>query len=359
MTATRINDEKGSWHWSDMKYLIAGIIVITIIISLFDFYPVLSIWLIEILRNLVITASITLITFVFSIIFRMNKIILKWTFFIRSFLLFAVSGFVGGVIAWGINDLLFGFNITHPWFYFILTSSLAVIFSFVVYGYLSIQIKLRQTAEKLAQKEVNEQRLLNLKTKADLEALRAKVNPHFLFNTLNSIASLIPEDPDKAEEVLQKFSNLFRYSLDTSGESMVNLGKEVEFIREYLDVEKVRLAERLTYTIDIEAGMEQCEIPGMLLQPLVENSIKHGISASRNGGEIGLYCMENAGRCVITIKDSGIGFGKNSTEGFGISGVKERLRLQYKNDFEFDLDAANGVTIRISIPLKKGETNEV
>lgn len=347
----KIKGKKGSWYWPDMKYLSAGVVVITIIISLFDFYPDLSVWIIEILRNLVITICITLTTFALSIIFRMNKVILKWTFFFWSFILFAVGGFLGGLIAWGINELLFGFNITHPWFYFVITASLSIIFGFIVFGYLSIQLKFIETAAKLAQKEVNEQKLSKLKTIAQLEALRAKVNPHFLFNTLNSIASLIPEDPEKAEEVVQKLSNLFRYSLDTSGESFVQLGKEIEFIREYLEVEKVRLGERLNYTIEIEDGLEDHEIPGMLIQPLVENSVKHGISATKRGGEIGIKVSRDGNRCVIFIVDTGAGFQDEITEGFGISGVKERLNLQYKSDYEFDITTTKGVTIRIAIPL--------
>lgn len=353
------NETKARWQWSDYKFLGIGIVVITFIISLFEFHPEFSVWLIEILRNLVITISISYTIFILSILFGLNRISLKWTFFLKSFILFALGGFIGGLIAWGANELLFGFNITHPWFYFIMTSSLAVIFGFVLFGYISIQIKLDQTAGKLAEKVVNEQKLINLETTAKLEALRAKVNPHFLFNTLNSIASLIPEDPVKAEEVVQKLSNLFRYSLDTSGEKLVKLGREVEFIREYLEVEKVRLGQRLNYTVDIEEALEDFQVPGMLIQPLVENSVRHGISATKRGGEIRLSCRKEDDQCVIRLVDTGIGFVEHSTEGFGISGVRERLFLQYKNDFEFKIETSNGVSIRIAVPVKTTSANEI
>ncbi len=274
------------WDWSDFKQVSLGVLIITIVISLFDFNPDMYFWLMEILRNLVISICISFTIFILSIVLRMNIIELNWISFLKTMFLFTIGGFLGGLMAWGINDILFGFNVTHPLFYFIITSALAVVFGFVAFGYISIQEKFRRTAAKLAEKEIDEQRLINLKTKAELEALRAKVNPHFFFNTLNSIASLISEDPEKAEEVVGKLSRLFRYTLEASNKDKVSLKQEVEFIKEYLDLEKVRLAERLEYEIKTDKDLEELMIPGMLLQPLVENSIKHGIAPLKNGGRI-------------------------------------------------------------------------
>lgn len=347
------NKKTGSWDWPDAKYVSIGVIIITIIISLFDYNPDLNFWLIEILRNLVISICISYTIFVLSILFRANVITLQWTNFIKTVLLFAVGGFLGGIFAWGINDILFGFNVTHPGFYFIITSSLAVIFGFIVYGYITVQEKFRSTAARLAEKEIHEQKLILLKTKAELEAIRAKVDPHFFFNTLNSIASLISEDPDKAEEVVEKMSHLFRYTLDASNKDMVKLTDELEFIKEYLDVEKVRLADRLEYSIEMDQELINVRIPGMLLQPLVENSIKHGISPLKNGGEIHIKCTRKGERCLISLQDSGRGFDPGMRqEGFGLKGVKERLNLVYGNDCMLDIISSEGVEIRIDIPIE-------
>ncbi len=347
----RVNE---GWGWSDAKYVSAGVIVITIIISLFEFSPDLSFWMIEILRNLVISASISFTIFVLSILLRINVIRLQWTSFLKTMLLFAVGGSLGGLIAWGINDVLFGFNVTHPVFFFILTSSLAVIFGFILYGYISVQERLKVTAAKLAEKEVMEQKLLNLKTKAELEALRAKVDPHFFFNTLNSIASLISADPGKAEKTVEKFSHLFRYSLDASNKDMVNLADELAFIREYLEVEKVRLADRLHYTIDTSDDLHDISIPGMLLQPLVENSIKHGISPLKGGGAVHIQCIAEDDRCIIRVADSGKGIHQGTfSEGFGLRGVKERLLLTYGTKSTFQINSKAGTEIRIEIPLNR------
>lgn len=345
-------EKQGTWGWSDIKYVSIGIIVITIIISLFDFHPNPYFWFIETMRNLVISASISFTIFFLSIIFQMNKIILKWGYFLLTILLFALGGFLGGIIAWGINVLLFGFTITHPWFYFTITSSLAVIFGIIGYGYISIQHKFRKTAAKLAEKEIVEQKLIILKTKAELEALRAKVNPHFFFNTLNSIASLIPEDPEKAEDVVQRLSHLFRYTLDASNHDLVSLSEEMEFVSEYLEVEKVRLVERLNYSLEFDDELADYNIPGMLLQPLVENSIKHGISKLKEGGEINISCQKENDNCVIEIVDTGVGFDKSTfTEGFGLQGVRERLSLQYNSKYSLKIDSEKGVKITITIPL--------
>jgi sensor histidine kinase YesM len=342
------------WGWSDTKYVAIGVIIITIIISLFEFNPDMYFWMIEILRNLVISASISFTIFVLSIVLRANVIVPKWISFIKTILLFAVGGFLGGLIAWGINDILFGFNVTHPVFYFILTSSLAVIFGFILYGYISVQERLKITAARLAEKEVNEQKLVNLKTKAELEALRAKVDPHFFFNTLNSIASLISEDPAKAEETVEKFAHLFRYTLDASNKDMVKLTDELEFIKEYLDVEKIRLADRLRYRIDTSDDLHDISIPGMLLQPLVENSIKHGISPLKNGGTVNIRCRRKGEQCIISLSDSGNGFDPQLlTGGFGLRGVKERLKLSYGTAAKIEISAEEGSEIRIEIPVKR------
>ena len=342
----------GGWVWSDAKYVSIGVVIITIIISLFDFNPDLSIWMIEIWRNLVISISISYTIFVLGILLHANIIVLKWLNFLKSMLLFAVGGFLGGLIAWGINDVLFGFNVTHPWFYFVITSSLAVIFGFIIYGYISILEKFKRTAEKLAEKEINEQKLINLRTKAELEAIRAKVDPHFFFNTLNSIASLIPEDPEKAEEIVEKLSHLFRYTLDASNKDMVMLTDELNFIREYLDVEKVRMAARLEYEIEVDDDLKDVEIPGLLLQPLVENSIKHGISPLKSGGKISIHCHIIGDKCIISVRDSGKGFEQQgSSDGFGLRGVKERMNLIYGEDGLLEISRNNGTEIRIEVPV--------
>ena len=191
-----------------------------------------------------------------------------------------------------------------------------------------------------------------------MQALRARVNPHFLFNTLNSIASLIPEDPGKAEDMVQRLSNLFHYVLSASESSVVTLEEELRFVGEYLEIEKVRLGGRLEYTLEGAPALAGAVIPSMLLQPLVENSVAYGIAPHRNGGRVEVRCQREGDRCTITITDTGKGFDARSTqEGFGISGVRRRLELNYPGDHTFDIISDNGVTVRIEIPVTNGLQN--
>jgi sensor histidine kinase YesM len=268
--------------------------------------------------------------------------------------IFIVSSWVGSLMAFGLFNFLFEPNleISRLKSFFIGNPFLAAFFGALVLGYFLLRDKFERVVAQLAEKEINEQRLLRLKTKAELEALRAKVNPHFLFNTLNSIASLIPVDPAKAEEMVQKLSHLFRYTLDASNHDMMTLSGELALIREYLEIEKVRLGERLSFQIEMDAKLADISIPGLLLQPLVENSVKHGIAPAKSGGNLRIQCREQNGRCQIEIADTGKGFNKLEVEeGFGLSGVRDRLALHYGNDYAFEMAANSGVRILLCIPL--------
>jgi len=153
---------------------------------------------------------------------------------------FILGGLSGTLLVSGLDYLIFKTRLPTETFESLLVTNtiLALGFGALVNSYFVLRGKLEETVARLAEKEINEQRLLQLKTKAELEALRAKVNPHFLFNTLNSIASLIPVDPAKAEEMVQKLAHLFRFTLEASNHEMMKLADELQVIREYLAIEK-------------------------------------------------------------------------------------------------------------------------
>lgn len=228
---------------------------------------------------------------------------------------------------------------------------LAVFFGATVSSYFVLSEKFDQAVTKLAEKEVKEQRLSRLKTEAEMQALRAKINPHFLFNTLNSIASLIPMDPMKAEVMVNKLANLFRYVLDASNSETSSLADELSTIREYLDIEKVRLGDRLTYVMEVDESINDVRLPGLLLQPIVENSVKHGIANSRKGGCIVIKCTGEDEFCLIEISDSGPGFDENGSDrGFGLSAVKERLALAYGENYRLEFSSKEGFQIKLWVP---------
>ncbi len=269
--------------------------------------------------------------------------------------LFVLGGWCGTIISLVSMHFLLERALTWAKFtsHLFITGMLALIFGAVVYSFFAARERLQDTIAQLAEKEVREQQLLRLKTKAELEALRAKVNPHFLFNTLNSIASLIPVDPTKAEEMVQRLARLFRYTLEASNRDFIQLEEELCLCREYLEIEKVRLGARLTYEIEGDATLSEMQLPGLLLQPLIENSVKHGIASSKTGGHIMLTARRYGNACWLEITDTGKGFDRaDATEGFGLSSVRERLALHYGEDYAFELATENGVRIRMRLPLK-------
>lgn len=280
----------------------------------------------------------------------------------RSLLLsgiFIIGGWIGTMLAFGVLVALAlaapGWPSYFAWLK--MSTFFALLFGALVTGYFLLRHRLQENAAKLAEKELNEQRLQQLKIKAELEALRAKVNPHFLFNTLNSIASLIPVDPGKAETMVQKLAHLFRFTLEASHHEMMQLADELQVIREYLAIEKIRLGERLSYEITMDEALAKMMIPGLLLQPLVENSVRHGIAPTKSGGHISLACRANGKFCHIEINDTGKGFnGVATAEHFGLGSVRERLKLSYGENFKFQIKTEQGVQILLQLPLKNYAT---
>jgi len=269
-------------------------------------------------------------------------------------LLFLLGGVIGTEVGLGIFHLAFGWGVDFESQLRILKFNLvlAIIFGSVSVLYFSLRDRAERLGMALKEKELNEERLTRLKTKAELEALQTKVNPHFLFNTLNSIASLISENPKAAEETVEKLSELFRHSLRHTEKSTVTLTEEFELIRTYLEIEKVRLGDRLKFDVTCEERVREVEIPAMLIQPLVENSIKHGIAPALDGGTILVEAKETDGACVITVRDSGKGF--QSTDdpgGFGLRSIQDRLKLLYGKEATLEILQDGYSEIVVKLPL--------
>ena len=178
-----------------------------------------------------------------------------------------------------------------------------------------------------------------------------QIHPHFLFNTLNSIAALIAENPGKAEATVEKLSELFRYTLQSSASTTVKLSDELDIVRSYLEIEKVRFGDRLEYDMKVDDALLEMPIPGLVIQTLVENSIKHGIAPQVYGGRILIDARQSHGKCVITVSDSGRGFGKNDGSGFGLKSIRERLRLLYGERARIEILHNDATQVVMTIPL--------
>ncbi len=205
----------------------------------------------------------------------------------------------------------------------------------------------------------NQQLLL----KARMDALTSQINPHFLFNTLNTVSSLIRFDPDMARGVVLKLSNILRRLL-RKHETFVPLREELAFIDDYLDIEVIRFGrDKLQIFKEIDEDALESFVPSMLLQPMVENSIKHGLAPRLEGGQIHLRARNRDGRLLIEIEDNGMGITPERLAevyggGIGISNVHERLRLLYGDQFKMDIRSREGDGTQIHIEIPEVATAE-
>jgi len=272
-------------------------------------------------------------------------------------LLFLLGGFAGTYIGYFFVELIFphlSINIDTLLYN---NSILALFFGTVIALIISGRIKIKEMANQLARKEINEERLKTLKAKAETEALKAKINPHFLFNTLNSIASLIDIDPQKAEEMVLKLSALFQSILEYSSITFIPIEKELHLVKLYLEIEKVRFEDRLNYQINCLDNIKNVMIPSLIIQPLVENAVKHGIANLLSQGKISINCMKiNRSDILIQIKDNGNKSIKDQIQkgkGFGIKSVQEKLKLLYpKQKTQVNFSFQQGTLVEIIIPQR-------
>lgn len=194
--------------------------------------------------------------------------------------------------------------------------------------------------------------------RAQLHALKMQLHPHFLFNTLHAISELIHEDPGGAERMVVGLSQLLRLSLETSSDIEVPLQQELRFVELYLDIERTRFETRLQVHMEIESGLREALVPNLILQPLVENSIKHGIANRPDGGEIILSAHQDNGMIVLTVRDNGNGLTSNANgtyrEGVGLGTTRARLEQLYgrNQSLYFVRRPQAGAEVSIRLPFK-------
>ena len=187
---------------------------------------------------------------------------------------------------------------------------------------------------------------------ANLRALQAQIEPHFLFNTLANVTSLIDPDPAKAKRMLESFIRFLRASLNATRNESTTLADEADLIAAYLDVLQVRMGSRLRYEIDVPADLHAVTLPPMLLQPVVENSIRHGLEPKVEGGTVRVRAHRNGGGVEVEVSDTGVGFASTTHGGVGLTNVRDRLRLIYGERASLVIaDAARGgAVVTLTLP---------
>jgi two-component system sensor histidine kinase AlgZ len=255
------------------------------------------------------------------------------------FTVIAITTFLAQIIGFLDNQLTFNLFLNqHDIQYLNLKLSLAsVVISLAMVRYFYVQDQWNKQIQKLSE--------------AQLNALQARIKPHFLFNSLNSISSLIAIDADRAELALSNFSNLMRQTF-IHKEKFTTINEELDWVNQYLSIEKLRLDKRLQYQLICDEKLILTKVPILCIQPLVENAILHGIQPLEEGGKIDINIYQNNNTILITVKNPYIPIKNQSSNGIALANIKERLYLHYGDKASMKINSDNGLySIQLSIPL--------
>lgn len=276
-----------------------------------------------------------------------------WTVFVSALILISGAGSILGSL------ILVGLNMEpRTMFRTVLLNSFRLsVFLTLVIGVARVLFErmhgqLENARLKLRTEELERERAVKLVTEARLTALEARLHPHFLFNTLNSISSLIPADPERAERMVERMAALLRFSLDAHRGGLVALERELKIVRDYLEIEQARLGQRLRYQLDASEELMEWTVPPLSIQTLVENSIKYAVAPDRQGGEIRVQTGRDAGCLRIDVADTGPGFTMDSAlAGHGLDNLRSRLAALFGSAAELRVNRLDGwTTVTLQVP---------
>jgi two-component system, LytTR family, sensor kinase len=240
---------------------------------------------------------------------------------------------------------------------FALNAVLALIVGGLAHAYEGMRWRLADSLREVEEVRLVEAQLHEQAAKAELAALQARINPHFFFNTLNTISALLAEDPAKADDVLQTLADLFRYTFKAAHAGAVPLAEELEFVEKYLAVERARFGERLRVRWSIDDAARGVRVPGLILQPLVENAVGHGLAPVPGGGTVTIGARVERGRLIVEVEDDGAGLRSDASslirEDHGLGNVRRRIATATGGEGALELARApggRGTVARIELP---------
>ena len=210
---------------------------------------------------------------------------------------------------------------------------------------------------RLAREVRETERLERVQLETQLAALQAKVNPHFLFNTLNTLVDLVRSDPERVERLVLSLSDIYRRVLALPEAAGVPLGEEIELVEHYLSIEKVRMGTRLRYSIDVPADLRRAIVPPLAVEILAENAVRHGLAPRREGGSIAISARRGEGQLRVEVVDDGVGLGEPvKGTGFGLLSIRQRLDLLYeKGEGRLEVTPAPGGGTRAVLKVPDGD----
>jgi two-component sensor histidine kinase len=280
---------------------------------------------------------------------------LDWLAIVATLVVFATIGSLAGAAAAIVlgfaQNQAFGAWYANSWkisLYF------TMIFGFSGAVIQELRARLATTTLALRTKERDEADARRIAAEAQLASLEARVDPHFLFNTLNSIAALVRDNPAAAERTIEQLASLMRSSLDRRASSLVRIDEELATVRSYLEIERVRFGDRLRFQVDSAATAGAALVPRLALQTLTENSVKYAVSASREGATVAVRAAAHNGRLRVSVEDDGPGFDSTSLpEGHGLQLLKSRLTMIFGDRAQFSVESRRGRTVvALNMPIE-------
>jgi sensor histidine kinase YesM len=300
------------------------------------------------------TAVITLACSLFCslLLFSLFETILGFPrgFFYASFTILVAAGVLAGV---SMANLILAGRLRINTRILLFSLLIGLVFSALLSGYFHFRTRTEQKIASLKEMELENERLKRLESETRLRDLQAKLNPHFLFNTLNSTAALIYDDRERAERSIERLSELYRRVLSISSRTFIPLDEELKLIQDYLELEKLRLEDKLIYRIECPEELRKVRVPGFIIEPLVENAVRHGSEPDK--GSLRLSIRAEAGpegRVRLTVADDGPGFEvATMAAGFGLFSIQERLRILFQERAWLHIHSEKGRGTEITILL--------
>lgn len=343
------------WLKYNVQYLFLGIIIGTFINIIFqlvgynarDWRHILMTYIVSI----IITLCITNISIISSRIIK-KKYSSPFVNISLNYFLIALGIFIGTQVSYLFVVLVYEipFSEINQWENLKINLTLGLVAGTIIHSY---QLQRDNYDLKIKDKEVQLLKMNELKTQADLKTLQARINPHFLYNALNSITSLIHDEPGKAEEMIVKLSQLFRYSINTQETNWATVKEELEIVNTYLDIERVRFGGRISFITNADESVLNEAIPRFLLQPLVENALKHGLKNKSSDGILKVSIIGSNEGLEINVCDNGIPFPADLLAGYGLQSTNDKLNLLYGDSWKMNYVNIPEKKISIRLPKKQ------
>jgi two-component system, LytTR family, sensor kinase len=288
---------------------------------------------------------------------------------LRSLAVHVFASLLIGLATRGFRDLMFFYFVDNPEIKLSFIKLFLNVYLFFDYGSMIYWLILLVSYafnyyRRYREGEIKTTRLEAQLAQAELQALKMQLNPHFLFNTLHSVSALVHKDAEAADKMIARLGDFLRLTLDSAGAQEVPLQQELEFLRCYLDIERIRFKDRLTVQMNIEPQALRARLPNLILQPIVENAIRHGIATRTSHGRIEIEARRYNGILHVQVTDNGPGLPSNGNsgslfKGVGLSNTKARLQQLYGEEHRLDLSntSKGGLSVTLEIPFNTERSN--